>query len=234
MKEYIPKKCKNPNCDKNAFSSLVPYCSQMCKNKVKTPNLKLKPILKASPKCCICKNRFTPKSIYDKTCQEIDCRTKWAMQVVEKQKLAIEKKKKQANAREKADLKEKLKTLSDYEKDAKKSFQKFIRLRDANLPCISCNNSKTTDWAGGHYFSAGMYSRFMFDERNCHKQCNTHCNKYLSGNLIEYRKGLIKRYGISFVEELEALSDEKRNYKYTKEELIAKKLEYDIKIKEIK
>ena len=46
MKEYIPKKCKNKECDKNAFSSLVPYCSQQCRNKVKTPNLKLKPLYK--------------------------------------------------------------------------------------------------------------------------------------------------------------------------------------------
>jgi hypothetical protein len=42
---------------------------------------------------------------------------------------------------EKAVLKDKLKTLSDYEKDAKKSFQHWIRLRDKNLPCISCGKS---------------------------------------------------------------------------------------------
>lgn len=132
-----------------------------------------------------------------------------------------------------AAMKENVKTLSQYEADAKKSFQKFIRLRDKDLPCISCNNSNTNDWAGGHYFSAGMYSGLMFDERNCHKQCNTYCNKHLSGNLLEYRKGLILRYGMDFVNQLESESNEKRNFKYTKEQLIAKKLQYDIKIKEI-
>jgi len=74
----------------------------------------------------------------------------------------------------------------------------------------------------------------MFDERNCHGACNTYCNKFLSGNLIEYRKGLIKRYGNEFVEQLESEADSKRNYKYTKAELIAKKLQYDILIKEFK
>jgi hypothetical protein len=132
----------------------------------------------------------------------------------------------------KSDLRAKLKTIGEYKEDAKKSFQKWIRLRDSELPCISCNNANTNDWAGGHYFSAGKYSGLIFDERNCHKQCNTYCNKNLSGNLLEYRKGLVKRFGIDFVEQLESESDSKRNYKFTKEELIAKKLQYDIKIKE--
>jgi hypothetical protein len=79
-----------------------------------------------------------------------------------------------------------------------------------------------------------MYSGFMFDERNCHKQCNTYCNKNLSGNLLEYRKGLIKRYGVDYVAELDSLSDSKRDYKYTKAELIAKKIQYDIKYNQIK
>lgn len=60
-----------------------------------------------------------------------------------------------------------------------------------------------------------------------------YCNKHLSGNLIEYRKGLIKRFDLAFVEQLESESDERRNYKYSKNELIAKKLQYEIKIKEL-
>jgi hypothetical protein len=44
---------------------------------------------------------------------------------------------------------------------------------------------------------------------------------------------LIERYGADFVNELDRISNEKINYKYTKEELIAKKLQYDIKIKEL-
>ena len=130
-------------------------------------------------------------------------------------------------------LKDKIKTLSQYEIDAKKSFQKWVRLRDSDLPCISCGNSNAKDWAGGHYFSAGTYSGMMFNERNVHKQCNTYCNMMLSGNLLEYRKGLINRFGNEFVNELESESDAKRSYKYTKHELIAIKLKYDILIKEI-
>ena len=134
----------------------------------------------------------------------------------------------------KKSLKEKVKTLSQYEQEAKASFQHWIRLRDKDLPCISCGKYNTTDWSGGHYFPAGIYSGLIFYEKNCHKQCNSHCNMYLSGNLLEYRKGLIKRYGEDYVKELEFLSDSKRLYKYTKKELIGIKLKYDILIKEMK
>lgn len=156
------------------------------------------------------------------------------MGVVAKQKVAKEKKVKSDWAKEKKIGYDNLKTLPQLEAEAKKSFQHWIRIRDKGLPCISCGNLKPTDWAGGHYFPAGKYSGLMFDPRNVHAQCNTYCNNNLHGNLIEYRKGLVKRYGLEFVDKLESESDQKRNYKFTKAELIAKKLQYDIKIKELK
>jgi len=177
-------------------------------------------------KCKVCQEKFIPKQFAQCICS-IPCA------IIHAKNLKAQKEQREWRV-EKAVLKEKLKTLGQYEAEAKTSFQKWIRMRDASLPCISCGNSNTKDWAGGHFYSAGMYSGLMFDERNVHKQCNTHCNKYLAGNLLEYRKGLIKRYGNAFVDELDSISDSKRNYKYTKAELIAKKLKYDILIKELK
>jgi hypothetical protein len=177
-------------------------------------------------KCKVCQEFFTPIQFAQTACG-------YKCAIIHSKNLKLQKELKDWKV-EKAILKDKLKTLGQYEAEAKKSFQKWIRMRDVSLPCISCGNMKATDWAGGHYFSAGKYSGLMFDERNCHKQCNTHCNKFLAGNLLEYRKGLIKRYGIEFVEQLESESDSKRDYKFTKEELIAKKLKYDLLIKEKK
>lgn len=176
-------------------------------------------------KCKVCQELFEPRQFAQICCNYICA-------ITHAKNLKKQKEQREWNA-EKKIIKDKIKTLSEYEKDAKKSFQHWIRLRDKNLPCISCSNSNTNDWAGGHFYSAGMYSGFMFDERNVHKQCNTHCNKHLSGNLLEYRKGLIKRYGNDFVTNLDNISDSKRNYKYTKDELIAKKLKYDILVKEL-
>jgi len=131
----------------------------------------------------------------------------------------------------KSDLRQKLKTLSEYEAEAKKSFQKFIRLRDDELNCISCGTSKAKIWHGSHFYSANLYSGLIFNENNVHKSCD-YCNVFLHGNLLEYRKGLIERYGLKYVEQLESLASENRVYKYTKDELINIKKKYDAKIKE--
>jgi hypothetical protein len=182
------------------------------------------------PRCLNCKQKFTPSRFLQKFCNDEKC----VDASIQYARAKVNEKRTKEWQKEKKTLKNDLKTLTQLEAEAKKSFQKFIRLRDEGLPCISCGNSTTKDWAGGHYFPAGIYSGLMFDERNCHKQCNTHCNKYLSGNLLEYRKGLIVRYGLDFVNELESESDAKRDFKYTREQLIAKKLQYDLKIKMLK
>ena len=46
MKKSIPKKCKNPECSNSAYSILIPYCGHVCKNKMKTPDIKLKSLYK--------------------------------------------------------------------------------------------------------------------------------------------------------------------------------------------
>ena len=129
-------------------------------------------------------------------------------------------------------LKEKLKTLSEYEAEAKKSFQKWVRLRDEGLPCISCGVPNPQDAHGSHYYEAGKYSGLIFNPMNAHKSCKK-CNVFLSGNLLEYRKGLIERYGVAYVEKLESLADSGRYKKYTKEELIQVKKTYDSLIKQL-
>jgi hypothetical protein len=131
----------------------------------------------------------------------------------------------------KSDLREKLKTIGKYKAEARKSFQKWIRLRDSDKNCISCNSSTADVFDGGHFYKAEVYSGLIFNENNCHKQCRK-CNRFMNGNELNFRKGLIARYGIDYVTNLDNICDINRVYKYTKEELIAKKLQYDIKIKE--
>ena len=132
--------------------------------------------------------------------------------------------------KEKKVLKEKLKTLGQYELEARQVFQKWIRERDKDLPCISCGCITAKQWDGGHYLKAELFSGLIFNENNCHKQCST-CNDYKSGNELEYRDGLIKRFGIELVNNLEATKNQFRNYKYTKQELIEIKNIYKFKLK---
>jgi hypothetical protein len=131
----------------------------------------------------------------------------------------------------KSDLRAKLKTLGEYKSDARKSFQKWIRLRDSDKPCVSCGSTQADTFDGGHFYKAEVYSGLIFNENNCHKQCRK-CNRFMNGNELNFRKGLIERYGLDYVTNLDNICDINRVKKYTKEELIAKKMQYDIKIQE--
>jgi hypothetical protein len=131
--------------------------------------------------------------------------------------------------------KEALKSRGDYMRDAQRSFNEFIRVRDqlAGHACIS--SGRPLDWAGnavdaGHYRSVGAAPHLRFDERNCHAQSKQD-NRYLSGNAIDYRIGLIKRIGRDAVEQLEA---DQSVRKYTIEDLKAITADYRAKTRELK
>lgn len=124
-----------------------------------------------------------------------------------------------------------LTTLTEYENMAKKTFQHWIRLRDKDLPCISCNCKQCDEWSGGHWWPAGQYSGLMFHPWNCNKQCNAHCNKFLHGNYNNYRIGLVKKIGEENVKWIEENKDRLKNKKWSREELIEITTLYKNKIK---
>lgn len=82
-------------------------------------------------------------------------------------------------------------------------FNKWIRERDKELPCISCQTGTPTQ--AGHYLSQGHHSALRYNEYNTNAQC-VRCNMFLSGNLINYRKNLVKKIGEDKVVELENTS----------------------------
>jgi len=175
------------------------------------------------PKCKICNDTFVKTRPIQPTCLSSTCMYAYAIAYANK---AIERKKKA----ETKVLKEKLKTLTQYESEAKKEFQRFIRKRDENLPCISCGTFQTNLWDGGHFKKAELYSGVIFDEMNCHRQCRK-CNRFLGGNELNYREGLVKRYGIDYVLEIEERALRLKKHKYSREDLIALKNLYKEKIK---
>lgn len=81
-------------------------------------------------------------------------------------------------------------------------FNRYIRLRDQDLPCISCGTTKPDiQYHAGHFKTTHVTS-LRFDEQNVNKQCSR-CNNHLSGNLAEYRKGLVAKYGQAVLDRLE-------------------------------
>ena len=177
-------------------------------------------------KCKNCKDVFTPKWFNFKYCQKKECFNIGVKEAAGKAK--IQREKKQRLETKKA--KEKLLTHKDYLKLLQKVFNTYIRLRDKDLPCVSCGKNNDKQYHAGHYRSVGSAPHLRFNEINVWKQCAT-CNNYLHGNLIEYRKELINRIGVDKVEWLE-------NYQESNKMLIPEIKEqiklYKHKIKQLK
>lgn len=155
-------------------------------------------------KCLMCKNKFEQKRANQVVCSP-DC----ALAYTIKQKQASNKKSKAQAARQerirKAEIRHKLETVPELLKKAQVEFNRFVRLRDKGLPCISCGKplgNEPNSYDAGHYRSVGAAGHLRFDEQNVHAQCK-YCNNYLSGNIVMYRLGLIARIGLAAVERLE-------------------------------
>lgn len=170
------------------------------------------------PKACrVCSRQFQPTSS-----TQIVCSVNCAIQ----RNLAT--KAKARKVQKKADM-ERLKTLGTHHKETQAIFNRFIRLRDQGLPCISCGLSTGAQRQAGHYRSVGGHPELRYDPDNVHSQCCA-CNDWLSGNLINYRIGLLAKIGPERVERLEG-PQEKRQYRV--DELKAIQAEYKAKAKEL-
>ena len=155
-------------------------------------------------KCIICKNRFTPvRSSLEKSCQSDECRTQWAMMVISKQKEKQEKDKKQAWTMEKLEMKEKLKTLSDWKNDLQKEINAIIREIDKGHGCIATGSHQGQQHAG-HYISIGANSTLRFHLENIWLQ-SMHSNSWKGGDTLRYQEGIINLYGKDYLEYLNSL-----------------------------
>jgi len=98
--------------------------------------------------------------------------------------------------KEKEVIKDRIKSHSELLNDLQDVFNHFIRLRDKDLPCISCGTmNQDIKYDAGHYYSRKGYSGIRFDEDNVHKQCSNRCNLHMSGNFAEYSIQLPRRIG---------------------------------------
>ena len=159
-------------------------------------------------KCKSCGNDFIPFQTTQAVCG-VECA------IYRATALRIAKDKK-----DNCEAKAKLKTRQQHLNEAQSEFNRFIRLRDALAPCISCLRFHSGQYHAGHYRSVGSSPHLRFCENNVHKQCSA-CNNHLSGNILNYRKCLIAKIGLEAVERLEADNEAKH---YTIEEIQVSKL----------
>lgn len=105
-------------------------------------------------------------------------------------------------------------SLPQLKKKVQRVINAYVRKRDENKPCISCQKRKVAE--AGHYIAQGSSGLLRYHLDNIHGQCGQ-CNRWLHGNLLEYRINLVKKIGLKRVMWLE----EHRHdvHKWTRSEL---------------
>jgi hypothetical protein len=204
----------------------------------RTPLQRKTPLTSNGPRrkrCPECRVMFVPSRSSQAVCGEIECAI--AHGKSEKGRAIAGKALAEVGRREIKVRKEKLKTRADHLREAQAALNEYVRLRDAHLPCISCDSTPNDNdlmtgsrWDAGHYRSVGACPELRFEPLNIHRQC-VKCNRNLSGNAVEYRIRLVLRIGPEKVAWLEGLHPA---CKYTVDEIKAIKAEYRAKTRELK
>lgn len=177
-------------------------------------------------KCPICRHPATQKFGLKLFCG-FEHAAEWAKTQQDKRKA---KEKTEARRKDREKLKS-LKTRSEWLKDLQVVFNKYIRLRDAGLPCISCGHPDdgSRQRHASHYKSVGGNPALRFDPSNVNCSCSI-CNNWLSGNLVPYRVALIAKVGQADVDRLEG---PQQPLKLTIEEIQGLIAKYKAKVKEL-
>lgn len=151
-------------------------------------------------KCRVCRETFTPRKALQIVCGP-SCALLHAKQKGEKERKALAKIERKAIR----EAKERIKPRGEYMKEAQAVINRYVRLRDANLGCVSCERPATWQgqWHASHYRSRGAAPHLRFNLHNIHKACSI-CNNHLSGNIMGYRPELVRRIGEERVAMLEA------------------------------
>lgn len=140
-----------------------------------------------------------------------------------KKKSKIEKKK------EFKKLKIENKSIASLIQEARRPFQKLIRIRDHGQNCICCDRPlpfDISDYDGGHLYKAELYSGLIFHPDNANGQL-VFCNKHSHGNESGYTEGLKRRIGIDRYNLLNESKNGLKSFKWDRYKLIEMKDYYN-------
>ena len=181
-------------------------------------------------KCKVCRAEFLPSF---NTTQRV-CGVECSIAKAKATRLAAERVVAKKDRRETREKLEKLKTRTDWVKDAQKAFNAYIRARDARRPCICCGRPFEPHRPGGavdagHYLSVGSSPHLRFEEANVHAQRKS-CNRPGGTSRVSFRNGMIERIGLAA---LEALESDQAPRHYSIDDLKALKATYTAKRREL-
>lgn len=187
------------------------------------------------PKPKKCKNPACGISFPPQRLGQSVCSPKCGLAIKDVNQAKARKSLAQVERREIKVRKEKLKSRGEHMREAQQAFNEYVRTRDQAAGHLCISSGKPLDWSGnavdaGHYRSVGSAPHLRFDERNCHAQSKQD-NRFLSGNAVDYRIGLIARIGQEAVDALEA---DQSVRKYSVEQIKGIKAYYRAKTRELK
>jgi len=187
------------------------------------------------PKPKKCKNPACGISFPPQRLGQAVCSPKCGLAIKDVNQAKARKSLAQVERREIKVRKEKLKSRGEHMREAQQAFNEYVRTRDQAAGHLCISSGKPLDWSGnavdaGHYRSVGSAPHLRFDERNCHAQSKQD-NRFLSGNAVDYRIGLIARIGQEAVDALEA---DQSVRKYTVAQIKGIKAYYRAKTRELK
>jgi hypothetical protein len=123
--------------------------------------------------------------------------------------------------KEERERKENNKSIAQLKQEARRPFQKLIRIRDHGKNCVCCHRPLPFDigsFDAGHFLKAEVYSGLIFHPDNVHGQ-TVYCNKYSDGNELGYLGGILNRIGEERVDNLQSIKNKLKDYEWSREEL---------------
>jgi hypothetical protein len=108
---------------------------------------------------------------------------------------------------------------------AQRVFNAWIRERDKDCGCITCNHGRVEHAC--HFYSAGHYSALRFNENNVHGGC-LQCNYFKHGSGVDYRRRIENKIGLQKLQLLDSVATRNPVKKYTRFELEQIILKYSL------
>lgn len=204
-------------------------------------------------RCRICRTEFVPR-LTTQACCKPSCAIEYARLGGEKRQSAAMKRcaeaQKREDRQETRERKLKSMSLSKLKNLAQREFNRWVRERDYDQPCISCGefvDDPVNGWDAGHFRTVGAAGHLRYNPDNCHKQCkscNSTARRNSSGRVLavldveramtvraKYRVRLVEKIGAARVELLE---DDNRVIKWSREDLTLLRKAYFTKWRELK
>lgn len=177
-------------------------------------------------KCKACRQPFEPRNSMQRVCG-FEC----ALALVKKQKERSAALLAKEERRERAVLRVKLMPRGELLASVQSACNRYVRLRDAGKPCICCGKPIEDGMAdAGHYISRGHAPELRFNLDNIHAQARG-CNRGRTPVPRErFRAHMLARIG---PDRLAALEGPHEPAKWTRDELIAMRAEFNRMAREL-